>query len=64
MKYGICELLHALIIRSIESKALKCTTLGSTQGHIVSFPDSAFTKDKGLAHFARNLGLPDLASEG
>ena len=24
-------------------------------------PEPAFTKDKGLAHFARNLGLPDLA---
>ena len=24
-------------------------------------PDPAFMKDKGLAHFARNLGLPDLA---
>ena len=30
---------------------------------IVSFPDSAFMKDKGLAHFAQNLVLPDLASE-
>ena len=27
---------------------------------VVSFPDPAFTKDKGLAHFAQNLGLPDL----
>ena len=24
--------------------------------YVVSFPDPAFTKDKGLAHFARNLG--------
>ena len=30
---------------------------------VVSFPDPAFTKDKGLAHIARNLGLPDLAGE-
>ena len=30
---------------------------------IASFPDPAFTKDMGLAHFARNLGLPDLAGE-
>ena len=30
---------------------------------IVSFPDPAFTKDKGLAHFSRNLGLPDLTGE-
>ena len=29
---------------------------------LVSFPDPAFKLDKGLAHFARNLGLPDLAS--
>ena len=29
---------------------------------IVSFPDPAFT-DKGLAHFALNLGLPDLAGK-
>ena len=29
---------------------------------VVSFPDPAFT-DKGLAHFARNLGLPDLAGK-
>ena len=28
---------------------------------VVSFPDPAFTKDKGLAHFARNLGLADSA---
>ena len=28
---------------------------------LVSFPDPAFKLDKGLAHFARNLGLPDLA---
>ena len=28
-----------------------------------SFPDLAFMKDKGLAHFAGNLGLPDLAGE-
>ena len=27
------------------------------------FPDPAFTMDKGLAHFAQNLGLPDLAEE-
>ena len=30
---------------------------------IVSFPDPAFTLDKGLVHFARNLGLPDLAGK-
>ena len=30
---------------------------------VVSFPDPAFMKDKGLAHFAGNLGLPDLAGE-
>ena len=30
---------------------------------VVSFPDPAFTKDKGLAHFSRNLGLPDLAGK-
>ena len=30
---------------------------------IVSFPDPAFKLDKGLAHFARNLGLPDLAGK-
>ena len=29
--------------------------------NVVSFPDPAFTKDKGLAHFARNLGLADSA---
>ena len=29
---------------------------------VVSFPDPVFT-DKGLAHFARNLGLPDLAGK-
>ena len=28
---------------------------------LVSFPDPAFTKDKGLAHFTRNLGLADSA---
>ena len=28
---------------------------------LVSFTDPAFMKDKGLAHFARNLGLVDLA---
>ena len=28
---------------------------------IVSFPDPAFNSDKGLAHFARNLGLADSA---
>ena len=32
-------------------------------GALVSFPDPAFTLDKGLAHFARNLGLPDLAGK-
>ena len=31
--------------------------------YIVSFPDPAFKLDKGLAHFARNLGLPDLAGK-
>ena len=30
---------------------------------IVSFPDPAFKLDKGLAHFAQNLGLPDLAGK-
>ena len=35
--------------------------LAATQ--LVSFPDPAFTKDKGLAHFAQNLGLPDLAGK-
>ena len=30
---------------------------------IVSFPDPAFKLDKGLAHFARNLGFPDLAGK-
>ena len=30
---------------------------------LVSFPDPTFKLDKGLAHFARNLGLPDLASK-
>ena len=30
-----------------------------TCAHVVSFPDPAFMKDKGLA-FARNLGLTDL----
>ena len=30
---------------------------------MVSFPDPAFMKNEGLAHFARNLGLPDLAGE-
>ena len=28
---------------------------------LVSFPDPAFTKDKSLAHFARNHGLADSA---
>ena len=28
---------------------------------LVSFPDPAFTKDKGLVHFTRNLGLADPA---
>ena len=28
---------------------------------VVSFPDPAFKLDKGLAHFARNLGLADSA---
>ena len=32
-------------------------------GLVVSFPDLAFTKDKGLAHFPRYLGLPNLAGE-
>ena len=27
------------------------------------FPDLAFMKDKGLAHFAGNLGFPDLVGE-
>ena len=31
--------------------------------YIVSFPDPAFKLDKGLAHFARNLGLPDWAGK-
>ena len=31
--------------------------------YIVTFPDPAFKLDKGLAHFARNLGLPDLAGK-
>ena len=30
---------------------------------VVSFTDPAFKLDKGLAHFARNLGLPDLAGK-
>ena len=34
-----------------------------SHGRVVSFPDPAFTLDKGLAHFARNLGLPDLAGK-
>ena len=33
-----------------------CTNLS-----LVSFPDPAFKLDKGLAHFARNLGLADPA---
>ena len=28
---------------------------------VVSFPDPAFKLDKGLVHFARNLGLADSA---
>ena len=28
---------------------------------LVTFPDPAFKLDKGLAHFARNLGLADSA---
>ena len=45
-----------------------CTTTMAAASYqsscvVVSFPDPAFTKDKGLAHFARNLGLPDLAGE-
>ena len=31
----------------------------SGESAIVSFPDPAFMKDKGLVHFAQNLGLPD-----
>ena len=34
-----------------------------SSGGLVSFPDPAFKLDKGLAHFARNLGLPDLAGK-
>ena len=33
----------------------------SVCGTVVSFPDPAFKLDKGLAHFARNLGLADSA---
>ena len=32
-------------------------------GQLVAFPDPAFTKDKGLAHSAQNLGLLDLVLE-
>ena len=35
----------------------------TSYGFLVSFPDPAFMKDKGLAHFAQNLGLPNLAGE-
>ena len=31
---------------------------------LVSFPDPAFMKDKGLAHFTRNLGLADYQKSG
>ena len=34
---------------------------GHTDELVVSFPDPAFKLDKGLAHFARNLGLADSA---
>ena len=32
------------------------------KGKAVSFPDPAFTKDKGMAHFARNPRLPEKSS--
>ena len=34
-----------------------CTPI--TAFSLVSFPDPAFAKDNGLAHFAQNLGLAD-----
>ena len=34
---------------------------GGRGSEIILFPDPAFTKDKGLAHFARNIGLADSA---
>ena len=36
-------------------------TATTTHHNLVSFPDPAFKLDKGLAHFARNLGLADSA---
>ena len=36
---------------------------GKCPHQLVSYPDPAFTKDKGLAHFNRNIVLPDLAGE-
>ena len=44
---------------SWKSKKQSCVALSM----VVSFPDPAFKLDKGLAHFARNLGLPDLAGK-
>ena len=39
------------------------SSYGRSYLSLVSFPDPAFKLDKGLAHFARNLGLPDLAGK-
>ena len=45
-------------------QARKGTTLQiGAANSLVSFPDPAFKLNKGLAHFARNLGLPDLAGK-
>ena len=52
-------------ITDLDPKINYATTmhLSMSSPTIVSFPDPAFKLDKGLAHFARNLGLPDLAGK-
>ena len=47
----------------LSQQNLACQITYFILSELVSFPDSTFTKDKGLAYFARNLGLPDLAGE-
>ena len=47
---------------AVQDRFIVCgVVLFRTGAVLVSFPDPTFTLDKGLEHFARNLGLADSA---
>ena len=51
-----------LVVGAVSRRGLT-HLLSMASFQLVSFPDPAFTKDKCLVHFSRNLGLPDLAGK-